>query len=54
MEKETANKERYLNITLKNQEEDEKNQIIAIWNDESHYNNYLAKNKNYRMLNPSF
>lgn len=28
MEKETANKERYLNITLKNQEEDEKNQII--------------------------
>ena len=28
MEKETASKERYLNITLKNQEEDEKNQII--------------------------
>ncbi len=28
MEKETASKEQYLNITLKNQEEDEKNQIV--------------------------
>jgi len=37
----------------KNIEEDEKNNVVALWHDESHMNRYIL-NKKYKLLNPSY
>ena len=37
-----------------NIDEDEKNNIVACWHDESHLNAYIYKHKEYQTLSPSF
>ena len=39
---------------VKNIETDEKNGIMAVWHDESHWNKYLTKNKPERSLDPTY
>lgn len=45
---------RLIQILEKNIEEDYQKGIIAKWHDESHINQYVYRNSDYRLLSPSF
>lgn len=50
-------RDKYMEVCWRNNQmisRDEKKGVIAVWHDESHWNNYLAYNPGFKTLDPSY